>query len=196
MPCAQYDLWIPVARELGIAPRSAIVSSADQDGERRLCYYEGNLFSADNLVRYADRVRCAVSRAVERYPTVARASLPREALNRVGRFDARARRITALSDPDALRAYLDPEPCPEVLTADEARRRIEQALRGLGRPASGPAWHRLHAWTGRVRAHAGGMLIECATEQGDAVEWLSGLHGIPSYLAPGLRDLLDRENAA
>lgn len=197
MPHPHFDLWIPACSDLGIAARSAIVSSADQTGDRRLCYYEGNLLGADNLVRYSDRVRCAAARAADRYPTVARASFPLQSLRHVGCFDLRSRRITTLTDAAALAAYLGPEPCPQVLTADEARLRVASALSGLGRlSVAEPAAGRLHAWTGRVRAQGRGMLIECATEQGDAVEWLAGLHQVPAYLAPALRDLIDRETHA
>jgi len=108
----QFDLWIPASADAGIAPRSAVVSSCDQPGDTRLSYFEGNIFGASNLLSYSDRVRCAVGRAIHRYPNLAKSRLPVSMLQHVGTFDARSQRITAITDPAAVSAYLAPELLP------------------------------------------------------------------------------------
>lgn len=73
-----------------IDPRSAIVGSPDapDTAERTLIYYEGNRYGAGNIVTFADRAMIAAGRLAERYPTVARAAVPRQALLLVGSFTA------------------------------------------------------------------------------------------------------------
>jgi hypothetical protein len=88
------NVWIPAqpascsfaARNL--APASAVVSSVDAPhGERLLCYYEGNLYGAGNLVRFADRAHHASDRMISKYPTAAMGSFDAEELFFVGVFD-------------------------------------------------------------------------------------------------------------
>lgn len=197
MNANQFDLWIPASADAGIAPRSAVVSSCDQAGETRLCYFEGNVYGADNLRRFSDRVRCAVGRAVHRYPTLARSRLPVAMLRHVGTFDARSQRITAITDPAMLSDYLTPEPPPCLLTAEEARRRVAAAMAPfLPTPPHGPVWQRLHAWTGQTRREAGGMAFECVTEDAQTTEWLCGIAYWTPHLTHGLRHLLDQETVA
>jgi hypothetical protein len=194
-----FDLWVPRVATTTIAPRSAIVSSRDQSGEHRLVYLEGNLYGAENLSRYAERVRSAAGRAFYRYPTIAKARLPTADLLLVGTYDARSRRVTQISDAAALAAYLDVEDLPIVLTAEEARRRIERALGAYGMPEqqpSGRAWDRLHAWTGNVRPGQGGLELECVMADETDVEWLAGIRLPAANLAYGLRHVLDDESPA
>lgn len=194
-----FDLWVPRTGLLDLAPRSALVSSQDQTGPQRRCYFEGNLYGASNMTRYAERVMHAAGRAVQRYPTVAFGFYDVAQLQPVGTYDSRSRRIVSLSDTDALAAYLSPEPVPVVLTASEARRRMEAALRGVGVAAQthDPLWQRWHAWTGQVRPAAGGTLFECVTLDGTGLEWIPGLRHLPGgtlqHLAHGLRHILDQE---
>lgn len=42
-----------------------------QRGDMAIIYYEGNLYGAENLTRYEDRIKQAAMRAVTHYPTVA-----------------------------------------------------------------------------------------------------------------------------
>ena len=69
-----------------IAPGSAIVGREPVSG-RISVYYEGNIYNTPGLARFADRVFTAAGRLAERYPTVARASLPATSLRRIGRWD-------------------------------------------------------------------------------------------------------------
>lgn len=195
-----FDLWVPrPGTRHDIAPRSAIVSSSDQSGDRRLVYYEGNLLDAENLRRYAQRVHCAAGRATQRYPTVAKALLSEADLMQVGRYDSRSRRITMLTDADALAAFLDPEPLPTVLSSEDARRRVARALGSLGVPQQdmhAAVWDRLHAWTGATKRGGRGIELECVTEDGTGTEWLPGIQFPAPHLASGLRHLLDAEATA
>lgn len=54
--------------------------------ERVEVYFEGNRFGADNLGRFAERVRCAAGRLAMRYPTIAREVLPLHEFVEVGTF--------------------------------------------------------------------------------------------------------------
>jgi hypothetical protein len=59
-------------------------------------YYEGNLYGAVNLGRYAERVRHAYWRMVENYPTVAMSVVPGEELAQVGWFDPDENRVAVI----------------------------------------------------------------------------------------------------
>ena len=63
---------------------------------RLLVDYEGNVYGAQNVVTYADKVMQAWGRHSVRYPTVARLSLPPETMVRIGDFV-----------PDVGRVYVD-----------------------------------------------------------------------------------------
>lgn len=54
-----------------IAPGSGIVGVATEHGGAVL-HFEGNLYGAENLMTYEERVRQAAGRLFQRYPTVAR----------------------------------------------------------------------------------------------------------------------------
>jgi hypothetical protein len=84
-------LWIPDSTASHIAlhdivPGSAIVS-AHPVGAQVLCYLEGNLYGAENIKTYADRVLHAASRLRTGYPTSAVRSISRSAIIPVGTFD-------------------------------------------------------------------------------------------------------------
>lgn len=66
---------------------SGIVGTTD--GERTTIDYEGNLYGAQNIVTWADRVMIAAGRHSTRYPTVARSWVKPEALIRVGTYEYR-----------------------------------------------------------------------------------------------------------
>jgi len=55
-----------------------------------LIYYEGNLYGADNLKTFNERIQCAAGRAYTKYPTVAFSGVLREDLDQfrtIGKCD-------------------------------------------------------------------------------------------------------------
>lgn len=173
---ALFDVWIPRNNTYGIDPRSAIVSSADQAGQpMRMAYYEGHRFGASNMTYFTERAYHAAGRAAQRYPTIARCCIPVSDLTHVGQFDLRLRRFVAITDHDALANYLAPERMPVVLDATEARRRVEQATQTVMPTftVTGPLAACLHRWTGKTR-NEGGVELECVSQDGLSVEWVSG----------------------
>lgn len=71
-----------------IVAGSGIVTGDDLTADERVTVdFEGNLYGAVNLSRWADRVRHAVDRAATRYPTVARISARPDGFVAVGTFD-------------------------------------------------------------------------------------------------------------
>lgn len=135
---SQYDthvLYVPRKPEGHyIGKGSAIVASLYQSRHTEICvYYEGNVYSYAKPLSYTELVYTAASRQVERAPTIAMAVLPAVDLIEVGRYSITAQRVTALSDPAALRqwaprtaAWIDAfEPLPAdfmLLTVDNATR--------------------------------------------------------------------------
>lgn len=94
----------------GIADASAIVAAVDADATDLVkVYYEGNLYKAENLKDFEDRVRIAAGRQADRAPTVAFRWFPRTELREVGRYDHDVGRVTTLSEADALKAWLGDE---------------------------------------------------------------------------------------
>ena len=65
---------------------SGVVGQPYNDTET-LCYYEGNLYGASNMVTWADRVHHAADRMAVAYPTVAKTIARPGELIRVGSFD-------------------------------------------------------------------------------------------------------------
>jgi hypothetical protein len=82
-----------------IAPGSGVVARKTSDDKWQL-HYEGNLYDAINLKRFADRVWCAYSRQITKYPTIATLHWPDEDFVIVGTFDPDLGTVTVLS-PDA-----------------------------------------------------------------------------------------------
>lgn len=87
-----------------IHPGSAIVGDPTRHESGVLVYFEGNLFGAENLKSYEQRLECAAGRLTHRYPTVAMALLPFDQLVSVGTYDTEAH-LLDLSDEDALSAW-------------------------------------------------------------------------------------------
>ena len=104
MPTDTHVILVPLAAAATfIHPGSAIVAAAEEVGQEHLtCYYEGNIYSYDNIKTFEDMAMHAADRQSMRYPTMAMARLPRAELLEVGRYSHDLRRITAVSDPDAL----------------------------------------------------------------------------------------------
>lgn len=96
MPPGKLRLLLPrpgsVAAEL-IDPGSAIVSA--ETGPALIeVDFEGNRHGAANLTRYWARVVQAAGRHVVKYPTIARARVPRHDLIPIGWFDVASQEIT------------------------------------------------------------------------------------------------------
>lgn len=71
-----------------VAPGSGIVGVADEKRPDRVrIWYEGNLYDAENMRTYKDRLMHAADRAATNYPTVARATVPKDDLIAVGVYD-------------------------------------------------------------------------------------------------------------
>lgn len=76
---------------------SAIVSEAPEDKYLNL-YFEGNLFGAENLKLFSEKLYHASSRLVHKYPTVARMVVHEQNYLKVGEFDYDTKTIDL--DPD------------------------------------------------------------------------------------------------
>lgn len=89
-PAEAIDVFIPAPSDplrAVIKPGSGIVGTTE--GERTIIDYEGNLYGAQNIVTWADRVMIAAGRHSVRYPTVARSWVKPEALIRVASYEYR-----------------------------------------------------------------------------------------------------------
>lgn len=89
-PVEVIDVFIPAISDplrAVIEPGSGIVGTTE--GERTIIDYEGNLYGAQNIVTWADRVMIAAGRHSVRYPTVARSWVKPEALIRVASYEYR-----------------------------------------------------------------------------------------------------------
>lgn len=104
-----FRILVPVdgtCASLMIHRGSAVVAPVGSErGERVLVHHEGNLLGASNLERFVEKCLHAAGRAVERYPTVAKAFLPVAEMKVVGTFDYANKQIIEITDPDALRAW-------------------------------------------------------------------------------------------
>lgn len=95
------NLWIPVlSAPVDLVPGSAIVSSPDAPSTESglLCYFEGNLYGASNIITYADRAMVASDRLLANYPTSATAAFNPAHLTLVGSYDTESGDIVL--DPD------------------------------------------------------------------------------------------------
>lgn len=89
-------VYVPVTDEATfIARGSAIVAKSEPDATGRVVvWYEGNLYGAENLKRFDERVLCAAGRAATSYPTAAIASFSSHQLIEVGTFDYATQQLT------------------------------------------------------------------------------------------------------
>lgn len=62
--------------------------------------YEGNKYRSPSFATWADRVHHAYGRQAQRYPTIARTSVPRTVVQIVATYDPREGQITLLDDAD------------------------------------------------------------------------------------------------
>ena len=63
-----------------------VISGVLVSDERIEVYYEGNRYGASNMQTFEDKVKHAAGRLSERYPTIAKAMLPRTQFAAVGMF--------------------------------------------------------------------------------------------------------------
>jgi hypothetical protein len=102
------NILVPIAGSHAskvIAPASAIVSSSDASGERVLCHYEGNLFNAQNLESYFQRLISAGGRLASNYPTAAMGEFDPTDFIVAGTFDWARQGVTQVFDADGLAAW-------------------------------------------------------------------------------------------
>lgn len=104
-------IYVPKeATDLGIVPGSGIVGNVVQQyPDRVLIYYEGNVYGAENMRRFVERVYNAADRQVARYPTSAMMAVRRDELIEVGRFDHGQMRVTAITNPAELLRWVPDE---------------------------------------------------------------------------------------
>jgi hypothetical protein len=99
-----------------IKPGSALVGLPAAD--RTVVYYEGNVYGADNLRTFAQRLNCAADRLDSRYPTIARISVNNEDLIDVGtvRKDLASLYwgVDDIREPELLQHWLGSEPLRNV----------------------------------------------------------------------------------
>jgi len=86
-----------------IKPGSGIVGQSVLEGQMIELYFEGNLYGAVNLDRFAQRVRQAAGRMEQSYPTIARMHVKPEDVIQVGWFDADQGVVVVMPGGDAAR---------------------------------------------------------------------------------------------
>jgi len=69
-----------------IATQAGIVGipEADATAPSFLVYYEGNLYNAQNLKSYEQRIKCAADRLWRNYPSIAKGLFPQEEFDVIG----------------------------------------------------------------------------------------------------------------
>lgn len=90
----------------GLHPGSAMVSrpADDQQGTREV-FYEGNVYNAPELRRFQDKLLHAAGRLANRYPTIARMTVPAEAVIVVATYDTVRWDYAEVVDAKRLLAY-------------------------------------------------------------------------------------------
>lgn len=109
-----------------IVSGSAIVGS-DSGADRITVDYAGNIYQSQNPPTYEDRVNNAAGKQVERYPTKARASVPREHLRAIGTasyLPGHGWYISEISDAAALQGWLGNESLPQINGSPDFRSRV------------------------------------------------------------------------
>lgn len=92
----------------GIVPGSAIVGIEGRLGSLDIDItidFEGNVYVAQNLLLFSERVATAVGRAQQNYPTTSRRTIPRSLLTPVGVW--RHNRVFLTKDGGLLVKWLD-----------------------------------------------------------------------------------------
>lgn len=96
----------PGARSLNdVRPGSGMVGSPHPNG-RVTVDFEGNLYGAENLRTYEERLLHAADRHRTSYPTIARRYIPEDDLILVGTYDTDTKALDVV-DEEALRGWRD-----------------------------------------------------------------------------------------
>ncbi len=83
-----YILTQEKALLLGIAHASGIVGAPEQPKPGYIqIYYEGNIHGAENMKRFEEKLCHAAGRAIQSYPTIAKALVSIDDLTEIGVFD-------------------------------------------------------------------------------------------------------------
>lgn len=90
--------------ESAIAKGSAIVGTQKGDSGW-ICYYEGNLYNAENITSFEDKAMIAAGRMRDNYPTFARMFCTDESLIHVGEFDCNTNTFIQNQQADAMMAF-------------------------------------------------------------------------------------------
>jgi len=109
----------------GIASKSAIVGRPEPSGDHVTVYFEGAGFRQSNMKTLADRALHAAGRLEQDAPTIAKMTVPRDALVAVGTFDPRGGRILLTgphSEREVARWLQATELDPAELALDGGRR--------------------------------------------------------------------------
>jgi hypothetical protein len=123
----------PIPHSLAnIKPASALVGLPAAD--RTVVYFEGNVYAADNLRTFAQRLNCAADRLDTRYPTIARISVNNEDLIDVGTIRKDLTSLCWIVDdirePELLQQWLGNEPLRNIFEQPVAF--VRSRLRRLG----------------------------------------------------------------
>lgn len=93
--------------ELTIAPKSGIVGVPSSDGKWVRAYFEGNLYGAENMQTWEEKLLHAADRLMQNYPTTAVRLFPADQLAEVGTYDGAAKRVVEITDQQALDGWLN-----------------------------------------------------------------------------------------
>jgi hypothetical protein len=176
-------------RPYGIVAGSGVVCAAlgGTSGGRTTVYYEGNLFGAENIKSYADRIWHAADRLLRQYPTSAMLALPTDHLVVLGTFDTETGQVTLDGDRERgiLGDWLGVEAVPDSELVSTDHTHTEARLRRDGKLTDCPACNPRPAEAGQIPA--GGVCPWCGhVEPADDTE--------PAQ--PGFRVELDGEYGA
>lgn len=135
-------IYIPLpgsTTEAMIHPRSAIVAKVEEGADTAFCYFEGNVYGAQNLRTFHDRLVVAAGRMTSDYPTTARALVPVGDLIHVASYDPRFLAVRDVIDGNLLSQWAG-EPLESItgITLAEGRRTwselsaVSEELRPVG----------------------------------------------------------------
>jgi hypothetical protein len=113
MACVLSTVYVPApgAMEVADITRGAAIVGELQDDGGLLVDFEGNVYGAPNLERYANRVLKAAGRQQQRFPTRARRIVAAESMIAIGEYDSREQvvRVTGPDSERLLARWLDRE---------------------------------------------------------------------------------------
>ena len=129
--------------ELPIARGSAIVGAGEIREGMTMVYFEGNLYGAENLRRFDERVEHAAARLVEKYPTAARMQAETAHLMQVGLYDTDSHSLD-VTHPEALEAWAGERVASgptQWAREDQVQQQLKEHMR-RGLPMTSGSFHR------------------------------------------------------